>query len=159
VLADARGDAVGGTASAAARAGALPCYPWAMRTYRAKSRAPVAAAWALMARPGRWHEWAPHLRGAWGLGEPEVEVGARGAARLLGAVPVPAVITAKDPGRAWAWRVGPADLAHRVEPRGRGCEVAIDLSAPGPLEAALAATYGPLIGVLVRNLARVAERG
>jgi hypothetical protein len=46
-----------------------------------------ATAWALLARPDRWHEWAPHLRGAWGLSDPatgEVEPGRRGAVRLLG---------------------------------------------------------------------------
>ena len=34
--------------------------------------------------------------------------------------------------------------------------MAIDLSAPGPLEPALAATYGPVIQVMLNNLARVA---
>ena len=57
-----------------------------MIAYRAASTAPAAEAWSLIARPARWHEWAPHVRGAWGLGDPEVELGARGAARLLGAV-------------------------------------------------------------------------
>ena len=35
--------------------------------------------------------------------------------------------------------------------------MAIDLSAPAPLEAALRLTYGPAVQVLVRRLARVAE--
>ena len=43
------------------------------------------------------------MRGAWGLGEPEVQAGNWGDARLFGAVPVPARITAKDAGRSWAW--------------------------------------------------------
>lgn len=129
-----------------------------MLTYSARSAAPPAAAWDLLARPARWREWAPHVRGAWGLGSPEVEPGARGAARLLGAVPVPATVTAKRAGRSWTWRVGPVELAHRVEPRGRGCEVATDVLAPAPLEAALRVSYGPLIGLLMRRLARVAER-
>jgi len=110
-----------------------------------------------VARPARWHEWAPHVRGAWGLGDPEVKVGARGAARLLGAVPVPAVVTAKDPGRSWTWEVGPVSLVHSVTPLGSGCEVAVEISAPGPLETVLGASYGPLVGLLVRRLARVAE--
>ena len=130
-----------------------------MITYSARCRARPADAWALLARPGRWHEWAPHVRGAWGLGSPEVEEGARGAARLLGVVPVPAVVVAKRAGRSWTWRVGPVLMAHRVAPRTSGCEVAVDLSAPAPLEAALARTYGPLVARLVRNLARKAERG
>ena len=98
------------------------------------------------------------MRGAWGLGEPEVIRGARGYARLLGAVPVPARITAKRKGRSWSWRVGPVKLVHRVEPRRPGSLVAIDIHAPRPLEPLLRASYGPLVGVLVRRLARVAER-
>ena len=75
-------------------------------------------------------------------------------------VPVPARVTAKRPGRSWTWRVGPMELVHRVEPapRGDGCEVAVDLIAPPPLEAALRASYGPLVGLLVKRLARAAER-
>jgi hypothetical protein len=44
-------------------------------------------------------------------------------------------------------------LVHRVEPRAGGCTVAIDLLAPGLLEDALAATYGPVIGVMLNRLA------
>ncbi|MBE2316824.1 SRPBCC family protein [Solirubrobacter sp. CPCC 204708] len=127
-----------------------------MRTWTADSRAPAAIAWALMARPGVWASWAPHVRGAWGLGTPEVEAGAVGAARLFGVLPVPAKITAKS-ARSWTWQVGPAEMVHRVEERGTGCVVAIDLRAPGPLEPALAATYGPIIQVMLNRLARVAE--
>jgi hypothetical protein len=36
------------------------------------------------------------VRGAWGLGSPEVREGAFGFARLLGVIPVPARITAKS---------------------------------------------------------------
>ena len=128
-------------------------------TYAAETTAPPAAAWALFARPARWPEWAPQLRGAWGLGSPEVAVGARGAARLLGVVPVPATITAKDPGRSWSWRVGPVELDHRVEPLpGRGARVVTDLRAPAALEAVLRVSYGPFVALLMRNLARVAAR-
>jgi hypothetical protein len=109
-----------------------------------------------MARPARWHEWAPHVRGAVGLGSPEVRPGATGVVRLLGVVPVPARIVAKRAGREWSWRVGPVLLVHRVEPRTTGCEVAVDLSAPGPLEPLLATAYGPVIAAMVRRLARVA---
>jgi hypothetical protein len=95
--------------------------------------------------------------GAWGLGDPEVRVGATGAARLLGVVPVPARITDKRAGRSWTWQVGPVVMTHRVEPRRGGSLVAIDLRAPGPLEPLVAAAYGPLIGLSLRRLARVAE--
>jgi hypothetical protein len=124
-----------------------------MRTWTADSDAPPQIAWALMARPGIWSSWAPHLRGAWGLGAPEVQVGAVGAARLLGVLPVPAKITAKSE-RSWTWQVGPAEMVHRVQERPGGCVVAIDLRAPGPLEGVLAATYGPVIQVMLNNLAR-----
>jgi hypothetical protein len=130
-----------------------------MLSYSAASDATEAEAWSLLARPARWHEWAPQLRGAWGLGDPEVRTGARGAARLLWAIPVPARILSVDPGRSWRWQVGPMQLDHRVEPApGGGSRVGVDLMAPGPLEALLAATYGPVIAVLVRRLAAVAAR-
>ena len=135
----------------------VPGTPGAMLTYAAPSPATPEHAWPFMARPALWPRWAPHLRGAWGLGDPEVEPGARGAVRLLGVVPVPARILAKDPGRSWSWQVGPATLVHRVEPAaGGGSVVAVDISAPGPVEAALRVTYGPLVRLLLRNLARVA---
>jgi hypothetical protein len=115
-----------------------------------------AIAWSLLARPGRWQEWAPHLRGAWGLAASEggeVEPGRRGAVKLLGALPVPVAITGKREGTAWSWRVaGLVDMDHRVEPHG----VAIELRAPKPVELALRATYGPLIALLLRNLSRSA---
>ncbi len=130
-----------------------------MLSYSAASDATEAEAWSLLARPARWHEWAPQLRGAWGLGEPEVREGARGAARLLGVVPVPAVITAVDPGRAWSWRVGPVELDHRVDPAPHGGSVVtVTMRAPAPIEAALRVTYGPVVQLLVLNLARVAAR-
>lgn len=139
-----------------------------MRTYSATSSASADAAWPLLARPGRWPEWAPHVRGAWGLGSPEVRKGALGAARLFGALPVPARIVGKRPGRSWTWRVGPVEMVHRVEPRERsggkasgrdsgGCEVAIDVIAPAPLELALAAAYGPVIAATLRRLALRAQ--
>jgi hypothetical protein len=128
-----------------------------MLTYEAESRAPAEQVWPLLARPRRWHEWAPHLRGASGLGEDEVEVGQRGAASLMGFVPVPVEITAKTDGRSWAWKVGPMTVVHRVRPRADGTSViGIDVAAPAPREPALAATYGVVIDLLVHHLARVA---
>lgn len=128
-----------------------------MRTPTADSTAAPADAWRLLARPAAWPQWAPHLGGAWGLGEPEVRTGAVGAARLLGVVPVPARIAAKRPGRSWTWRVGLGlvRMDHRVEPReGGGCTVAIDLDAPAGLGRALALTYGPVIQATLDRLAR-----
>lgn len=132
-----------------------------MARYATRTSASPATAWALLARPARWPEWAPHVRGAWGLGAPEVQEGRRGAARLLGVLPVPARITSVDPGRSWAWRVGagPAafEMDHVLEPlEGGGSEVAVVLRARGPAQAALDATYGPLVRRLVARLGRVA---
>ena len=120
-----------------------------MVSFEEPTRGTPAVAWDLIARPDRWAEWAPHVRGAWGLGRPEVEAGRVGAARLLSVLPVPARITAKTPGSEWTWQVGPISMRHRVEP-GR---VAIDLRAPGALEPAVAAAYGPVIRWALRRLA------
>ena len=129
-----------------------------MITWTEQSSAPPEQAWQLIAEPSRWHEWAPHIRGAWGLGSPEVEKGARGIVRLLGAIPVPARIVAKQPGHSWTWRVGPALLVHSVNKSDNGCAVTIDLLAPAPLERALAVTYGPIIATMLKRLARTAAK-
>lgn len=128
-----------------------------MLRYEARTSADPATAWALLAEPARWHEWSPHVRGAWGLGTPEVRRGARGAARLLGVVPVPAHVSAVAPGRSWTWSVGPMELDHRVESDGAGGSiVGVDIRAAPAMEAVLRFTYGPVVALLVRNLARVA---
>jgi hypothetical protein len=130
-----------------------------MQTFEEHSAGDTADAWARISQPARWHEWAPHVRGAWGLGSGEVRAGDVGAARLLGVAPVPVAITAVDRPRSWTWRVaGMVDMEHRVQPRGSGCTVAIELRAPAPLEAALALAYGPVIRLTLRRLARLSER-
>ena len=130
-----------------------------MFTCQASSQGDPAEAWELMARPGRWHEWAPHVRGAWGLGDPVVQPGARGWVRLLGLVPVPARITEVRPGHSWAWQVGPAWMNHRVDPAPGGCRVAVDIEAPAAVEAPLRAFYAPLVQRLLARLAvRAASR-
>ena len=129
-----------------------------MLTYEASTAAGPRAVWSLMAEPARWREWAPHVRGAVGLGSPEVQVGRRGLVRLLGAPVVPARITAKRAGRLWSWKVGPVELTHRVQPtRGGGARVAIDIAGPRALEPVLRVTYGPIVQALVTRLARVAR--
>jgi polyketide cyclase/dehydrase/lipid transport protein len=126
------------------------------RTFAADSSADPQEAWAMLSEPARWNEWSPYLHGAWGLGEPEVQAGRLGAARLLWVLPVPARIVDKQAGRSWTWRVGPAVLEHAVTPRPGGCRVSVTIEAPGPLEPLLAATYGPVVGLLVSRLARLA---
>src|SRR5690349_18117373 len=127
-----------------------------MRAFSADSAAPPGFAWALISRPRAWAAWALHVRGGWGLGDGEVEPGAHGAARLFGVIPVPARITGKGD-RWWTWQVGLVEMTHRVEPRGDGSRVTIELRAPGPIEAPFAAAYGPVIQLTLRRLARVAE--
>jgi len=65
-------------------------------------------------------------------------------------------ITAKSPGRSWDWQVGPVNMSHEVRPSGNGSEVRLLITAPRPIEAGLRITYGPLVALLLRNLARVA---
>jgi len=132
-----------------------------MLTYQAASPGPPEIAWRLLSEPTRWHEWAPHIRGARGLGRPEVEAGRAGTVRVLGLAAIPARITAKEAHRSWTWKIGPVSIRHRVAPRRaphEGCTVAVDLEAPAPLELMLRITYGPVVQVLVSNLARVASR-
>lgn len=132
-----------------------------MLRYEARSAADPATAWSLVAEPARWHEWSPHVRGAWGLGDGEVQRGARGAARLLGVVPIPAKVTAVAEGHSWTWAVGLMELDHRVDPAPDGeggSVVGVDLRASPAVEAVLRVTYGPVVGLLVKNLARVAAR-
>ena len=76
-----------------------------------------------------------------------------------GIVPVSVRIIAVDPGRSWTWRVGPVTMCHLVSPRaGGGCEVAIELTAPEPVQSVVAVTYGPVMTLLLANLARVAGK-
>jgi hypothetical protein len=131
-----------------------------VKTWSADSDGSPSAAWTLISRPDAWAAWAPHFRGAWGLGAREVREGAVGAARLLGVVPVPAVIVAKRPGRSWTWWAAPGvEVVHSVEPRDGGCTVSASLSAPGPLEPALALALGPVFDRSLRRLARIAAEG
>ena len=93
-----------------------------MLRYEAHADAAPDTVWALLACPTRWSSWAPHVRGAWGLGWPQVREGAVGAVRLFGVVPVPARISRVNPGESWAWQVGLVTIDHLVEPLpdGRG---------------------------------------
>ena len=129
-----------------------------MLEYRRASRAQPAVAWRLLARPDLWERWAPHLRGAWRLGSPEVERGALGAAWVFGALPVPVRITAKEAGRAWRWHVGPYSMEHRVEARPAGCDVVVEVSAAAPLERIFALSYGRAMPALLGRLAAESER-
>ncbi len=128
-----------------------------MLSYSARSEASPEAAWKLISQPALWHRWAPHLRGAWGLGSPEVGESRIGAALIGGLIPAPVLVRAKQPGRSWSWQSGLVGVEHAVAPTEAGCRVTISLTAPWPLETLLSVSYGPLVGLLVKRLARVAE--
>jgi hypothetical protein len=133
-----------------------------MVSCRVISEGPPQAAWRLLARPALWHRWAPHVRGARGLGAPEVEAGRRGAVLLGPGLPVallPASITAVDPGRSWSWRVATVAMDHVVSPvAGGGCEIALHMRAAPPLELALRVVYAPIATVMLGRLAGLSER-
>ena len=130
-----------------------------MLRYEAHTDAPPETTWVLLACPTRWEEWAPHVRGAWGLGWPQVREGAIGAVRLFGVVPVPARVIRVNPGESWAWQIGLVTVDHVIEelPDHGGATIAVTIDAPGPLETAVARSYGLVIGGLIDRLARAAE--
>lgn len=130
--------------------------------FEAGSDASREQLWELLARPERWREWAPHVRGASGLGSPEVTEGKRGRVSLLGLELVPATVLRVDPGRSWSWRVGPLELRHAAEAPSPGSGSAsiavVELRGHGLAGRALALAYAPGVWTLTRNLARVAGR-
>lgn len=130
-----------------------------MLRYEAHTDAAPETVWPLLACPTRWSEWAPHLRGAWGLGWPQVSEGAVGALRLFGVVPVPVRVSRVNPGESWAWQFGVVTIDHLIEPLPdhHGSMVAVAIDAPGPLEPLVARAYGPVARALVERLARTAE--
>ena len=120
--------------------------------------APAEAVWALVARPDQWHRWSPHVKGAEGLGSPEVAPGARGRVVLRGGVTVPAVVTEVVPGRSWSWRVGGIVVHHIVTPTDSGCRIEMPVESSGGPWTAAAVLYAPFVGLIARRIARVAER-
>jgi uncharacterized protein YndB with AHSA1/START domain len=132
-----------------------------MATAAVTCNVPPDRVWSLIARPDRWHEWSPYVKGARGLGTPEVEQGAHGSVLVRGGVRVAATITSVVPGEAWTWRVMGLRLDHTVRAEGAAAS-RIELRAEGAAGApwSLAAlAYTPALALIVRNIARVAERG
>lgn len=132
-----------------------------MLRYSTPSAADPDVAWALLSQPARWHEWSPHVRGAWGLGQPEVEGSALGAVRLLGVLPVPARINLVEKSwmrRHWVWSIGLISFDHTVRRDPDGCTIAISCHAPWAIERVIAVTYWPLVKRFVDRLATVAEQ-
>ncbi len=123
-----------------------------------ETEAPAAEVWSLLAEPTRWHEWSPYVRGAEGLGEPEVQAGATGKVLLLGGVRLDAEILEVVPGRSWTWRLGGLHVRHEVESTSRGTRLSMTPAGSGPLWGPTALLYRLPTGLIERNIARVAER-
>ncbi len=120
--------------------------------------APAEKLWALVARPERWHEWSPYVRGAEGLGSPEVEAGAKGRVFLRGGIGLPAEVTEVDPGRSWSWKVGGIVVHHIVTPTANGSHLAMPVEAAGRAWTPAARLYAPVVGLIASRIVRVAER-
>jgi uncharacterized protein YndB with AHSA1/START domain len=123
------------------------------------TEAPAAEVWSLLAEPRRWREWSPYVRGAEGLGEPEVEAGGRGKVVLLGGVRIDAEILAVVPGRSWTWQVAGLRVRHEVEPTASGARFAMTPEGDGAFWGPAALLYRLPTTLIERNFARAASRG
>lgn len=117
-----------------------------------------AKLWELVARPDLWSRWSPYVRGAEGLGSPEVKAGARGQVILRGGLRIPAEITRVEPGHSWSWRVGGIVVDHIVEAAGDGSRLAMPVHAGSAPWTPAAIAYAPVVGLIARRIVRVAER-
>ncbi len=131
-----------------------------MPTRTVTCNAPPERVWDLIARPDRWHEWSPYVKGARGLGTPEVEQGAHGSVLVRGGIRVAATITSVTAGESWTWRVMGLRLDHAVRANGAASEIILRVEGvAGPPWSLGALAYTPALALIVRNIARVAERG
>jgi len=121
--------------------------------------APAERLWALVARPDRWHEWSPYVRGAEGLGTPEVEAGTRGEVVLRGGIRLPAEVTEVVSGRSWAWRVGGIEVDHMVAQTEEGSRLTMAVDSTGGPWSVAARLYAPVVGLIARRIVVIAERG
>ncbi|HEX6587006.1 MAG TPA: SRPBCC family protein [Solirubrobacterales bacterium] len=129
-----------------------------MPVHAVECKAPPERVWALSARPQRWGEWSPHVRGAEGLGSPEVTAGARGHVVLRGGLRLPARIAEVAPGESWSWQVGGLHVRHSVRAAGAGSRIEHAVEGSSAPWSLAARAYAPIVGLIARNLARVAER-
>jgi hypothetical protein len=123
-----------------------------------RTEAPAAEVWSLLAEPRRWRERSPYVRGAEGLGEPEVAAGARGKVDLLGGVRIDAKILAVVPGRSWTWQVAGLRVRHEVEPTDSGARFTMTPEGDGAFWGPAALLYRLPTALIERNVARVATR-
>ena len=124
----------------------------------ATTGAPAGEVWSLIARPARWREWSPYVRGGEGLGEPEVEAGAKGSVVLLGGVRLPAEIVEVVAGRSWTWQVGGLRVRHGVEATPSGARLSMTPEGDGPIWSPAALLYRLPVAIIARRVTRVAER-
>ncbi len=122
-----------------------------------ETSAPPERVWDLIARPARWREWSLYVRGAEGLGDPEVEAGAKGSVILTGGLRVAAKIITVEPGRSWSWKVGGIIVDHEIEPTADGCRLSMPVRAARTAWSPLALAYGPVVDLFTGRIARVAE--
>jgi hypothetical protein len=80
--------------------------------------APSGVVWDLLVDVEAWPRWGPSVRGATVEGG-ALALGARGRVHPVAGPSLPFEVTAFEPGRRWAWKVGGIDATdHRVEPLG-----------------------------------------
>lgn len=137
-----------------------------------RATAPPSEVWRLLAQPGRWPDWSPHIRSVGSAlpdGAPPVELeeGQRLTVRSVWPIGVRAEITRVEPGYRWDFVAHPAgpwslENAHVIEPDAGGCSIGVAMRVLGPGAALLDQTalraYGLLAQVAVDRLARLAER-
>lgn len=123
-----------------------------------ETEAPAAEVWSLLAEPARWREWSPYVRGAEGLGEPEVEAGATGKVLLPGGLRLDAEILEVVPGRSWTWQVGGLRVRHEVEATPSGTRLSMTPEGKGPLWGPAALLYRLPTSLIERNVVRVAKQ-
>ena len=115
--------------------------------------------WGLISQPDRWSEWSPHVRGAEGLGSPEVVEGRQGSVVLRGGLRIAARITQVSPGESWSWQVAGLRVRHAVRPAsGGGSRIEHAVEGSAPPWSLVAIAYAPIVGLIAQNIARVADR-
>ncbi|MGJ7441703.1 SRPBCC family protein [Aquipuribacter sp. MA13-6] len=110
-----------------------------MRPAVARASGPVHPdeAWDRYARPERWSQWSPQVRGV-EMDADVIVAGSAGTVRTLGGAQVQFVVLDVDPrARSWSWRVrvGPVGmvLEHHLQARPEGgtrAEVVIHAAWP-----------------------------
>ena len=120
-------------------------------------RAATGTVWELISRPDRWSEWSLYVRGAEGLGDPEVKAGAKGRVIVAGGLKVPAEILEVEPGRSWSWKVGGVIVDHVVEPDGHGSRLSMPVRSAGPAWAPVALAYAPIVDLFTSRIVAIAE--